>query len=76
MIIDIRPKKDYDEYHYYNSINIPKILLLSNPDIYLDKNKTYFLLCDEGVLSSGVSKILNALGYNTKSIDGGLKSLR
>ena len=31
IIIDIRSKIDYLNYHYNNSINIPKNILLNNP---------------------------------------------
>lgn len=76
VIIDIRDKREYNEYHYPGSINIPRIQLLSNPEFYLNKNEQYSLICDKGITSKSVSNILNSLGYNTISITGGIENLK
>lgn len=75
IVIDIRTSIEYNEFHYPNSINIPKNSLLSSPEIYLNKNKKYYLLCTKGHVSLYCAKILNALGYNCYSISGGIKSI-
>ena len=47
-IIDIRSNAIYNKGSIPNAINIPRRILLVNPDLYLDKNKTYYLYCEEG----------------------------
>ena len=46
-----------------------------NPERYINKFDTYYFMCSKGHTSSSVSKILNALGYNTYSITGGIEKL-
>jgi len=75
LIIDIRPKIDYLNFHIKNSVNIPRVLLLNNPSEYLNKYETYYLLCDKGTISKKTANILNSLGYNCYSIIGGLESI-
>lgn len=74
IIIDIRNNYSYNVSHVKNSINIPYYNLLNNYSHYLNKNNIYYLYCDEGKQSNEISKRLNALGYNTKSVLGGFKS--
>lgn len=75
-LIDIRDKEDYMNESINGSINIPRLKLLKDPSLYLSKNKTYYLICDLGVLSESTSKILNSLGYNCISIKGGIKEFK
>ena len=73
-IIDIRSKLDYEEKNI-GSKNIPRWILLSDPDSYLNKIDNYFLLCDEGTVSISCARILNALGYKCYSIKGGINNI-
>ena len=75
-IIDLRESKDYDEYHLYNSINIPRKKLLERPDKYLNKEREVYLICDKGIISKSCSNILNALGYKCTSIIGGIDKIK
>lgn len=75
IIIDIRSKSDYLNYHYNNSINIPKNILLNNPDKYLNKSNTYYLICNKGIISKSTCNILNSLGYNCYSVKGGINAI-
>ena len=70
-IIDIRARYLYNLNHIPNSKNIPYYSILSNPSIYLDKKKQYYLYCDNGIQSKKISDRLNILGYTTFSIKGG-----
>ncbi len=72
IIIDIRDKNDYDNFHLKNSINIEFDKLLVNPSLYLDFNHKYCFYCDRGLSSLNLSNILNKLGYNTFSLNGGI----
>lgn len=74
-IIDIRSALDYNEINIKESINIPKIILMSNYDNYLNKEEDFYLLCDKGTVSLSCSKILNALGYKCFSIKGGIENI-
>ena len=71
-IIDIRSQIDFEEYNIKDSLNIPRMKLLGNPEKYLEKTTTYYLLCDNGKTSLSSVKILNALGYTCYSIKGGI----
>ncbi len=74
-IIDIRSSLDYAENNIPGSINVPRLILMSNPDLYMNKHDSYYLICDKGTLSLSCSKILNALGYNCYSVIGGMDKL-
>ena len=51
-----------------NQINI------IDPEMYLDKNKKYYIYCQKGLSSFNVVSILNKLGYNLISVDGGYEN--
>ena len=72
-IIDIRDNYLYNVFKVNGSKNIPFQFLITNPSDYLDKNKTYYLLCEYGNKSKMVSEILNKEDYHTYSIIGGIK---
>ena len=74
-IIDIRSSLDYSDKHIPNSINIPRMILMTNPDLYMNKNEEYYLICDSGKISLSCAKILNALGYRSFSINGGIDNI-
>lgn len=74
-IIDIRSNFEFNKYNIPGSINIPRNELLRNPERYINKFDTYYFMCSKGHTSLSVSKILNALGYNTYSITGGIEKL-
>lgn len=74
-IIDVRSNLDYDKKHLKGSINIPRLNLLKNHETYLNKNDIYYIICDKGEVSLSCSRILNALGYNCYSIDGGMEGI-
>ena len=68
IIVDIRDNYSYNISHIKNSINIPYYNLLNN--------YSYYLYCDEGIQSYEISTRLNLFGYNTKSLEGGFKSIK
>lgn len=75
-IIDIRENYLYNVLKIKNSQNIPYQFLIINPLDYLNKNDTYYLLCEYGHKSQMVSDILNKEGFNTYSIKGGIKEYK
>ena len=72
-IIDIRESYLYKTKHIVGSDNIPYQYLLINPSDYLEKDETYYIVCEYGLKSGMVSNILNKNGYKTHSIAGGIK---
>jgi len=74
-IIDIRTSAEFNEFNI-GGRNITRMNLLKNPEYYLDKNNTYYIVCNKGTVSLSCSKILNALGYNCYSVAGGIDDLK
>ncbi|MBQ6404775.1 MAG: rhodanese-like domain-containing protein [Bacilli bacterium] len=70
-IIDIRDYSLYLKGHIENAKSIPKYLLLSNPDKYLDKNHTYYIYCSSGIQSNRVVYELINKGFKVVNIFGG-----
>lgn len=70
-IIDIREKYEYDASHIEGSINIPSMAIISNPGDFLDKNKTYYIICQSGGRSRGVCNILSSQGYDVINVYDG-----
>ncbi|MEE0699723.1 MAG: rhodanese-like domain-containing protein [Bacilli bacterium] len=76
VIIDIRATNEYEEFHYPNSVCIPRLTLLKCPDEYLNKVDEYYLICHKGEVSLSCSRILNALGYHCYSVEGGIEKYK
>lgn len=74
-IIDIRTSTEFNEFNI-GGRNITKMNLLKNPEYYLDKNNTYYIVCNKGTVSLSCSRLLNALGYNCYSVAGGIDDLK
>ena len=51
-------------------------MLMSSPDLYINKCDTYYLICDKGTVSLSCAKILNALGYKCYSVIGGIEGIK
>lgn len=75
-IIDIRNSIIYLDKNIKGSVNVPRLMLMSNPDLYMNKRDTYYLICDKGTVSLSCVKILNALGYKCYSIIGGIEGIK
>ena len=63
-LIDIQNPIDYKEYHHPSSINIPYEKLMLNYKTLLDKNKSYFIVCNKGTKSRKAVSILEFYGYD------------
>jgi rhodanese-related sulfurtransferase len=75
-IIDIRDDYQFNMGSLPTSINIPTNFLLTNPDIYLNKNSTYYLYCEYGTTSQKVCNQLSNKGYNVINILGGFSEYK
>ncbi len=70
-LIDIRDNYMYNLEHIPNAINIPMNLLITNSNIYLNKNDDYYIYCNRGINSKRACEILTSVGYNVINIIGG-----
>lgn len=71
IIIDIRSVENYNNNHMPNAINIPYSKLVLEPKKYLNKDKVYYIYCQKGMTSRGLSITLNNMGYKVYNIIGG-----
>lgn len=56
------------------SIELEMGNLLKNPEKYLMKDKTYYIMCQSGARSNRTTKILNKQGYQVINVAGGVGS--
>ena len=63
VLIDVRHPLDYAKSHDPRSINIYIDKLIMNHSRFLDRNKTYYIICSKGHLSKKAVYNLNYLGY-------------
>ena len=75
-IIDIRTSIEFNKDNIKGSINVPRINLLKDPNLYLNKKDIFYLLSNKGEVSLSCAKILNALGYKCYSIIGGIEKIK
>ena len=75
-IIDIRDNYQFNMGSIPTSINIPTNFLLTNPDIYLNKNSTYYLYCEYGTTSKKVCNQLSSKGFKVINILGGFSEYK
>ncbi len=64
QLIDVQHPLDYQKKHDTRSINIYADKLIMNHKKYLNKNNTYYIICEKGTLSSRVVRTLTYYGYN------------
>ena len=74
QIIDLRTKKEYDDFHVYGAVNIEydRFMNISNYNAFLNKNKIIILYCDRGGRSIYAVNRLAKYGYTVKSLSGGI----
>lgn len=75
-IIDVREADEFTRGHILGARNIPLAGILMNTDIFLDKEKKYFLICESGTRSSYVCSMLEKQGYHVVNISGGMIAYR
>ncbi len=75
-IIDIRDNYQFNLGSIPTSINIPMNFLITNPNIYLNKNDTYYLYCEHGSNSKTACNYLTKLGYKVINVLGGFSEYK
>ena len=73
-IIDIREQYEYRMGSLKTSKNIPMGNLLSDPSKYLDKEKTYYIICQSGSRSMMATRQLKKQGFDVINVSGGVGS--
>jgi rhodanese-related sulfurtransferase len=73
-LIDIREPYEYKGGSIRNSKNVPMQNLITNPDKYLIKDKTYYIICQSGGRSARTVNHLKKQGYDVVNVIGGIGS--
>lgn len=73
-LIDIREPYEYKSGTLKTAKNIPMDQLINSPDKYLNKDKTYYIMCQSGGRSSRTCSILTKQGYDVVNVSGGVGS--
>lgn len=70
-LIDIREPYEVQRGSIKGALNIPMGLLLQNPEKYLRKERTYYIICHSGSRSSRTCSRLAKAGYKVVNVSGG-----
>lgn len=73
-LIDIREVYEFRSGSIQTAKNIPMGNLISEPSKYMNKDKTYYIMCQSGGRSGMTTKELTKLGYDVINVAGGMGS--
>lgn len=73
-IIDIREPYEYRSGSLKTAKNIPMGSLINEPDRYLNKDKTYYIMCQSGGRSGRTCRVLLKQGFHVINVAGGIGS--
>lgn len=73
-LIDIREPYEYKSGTIRTAKNIPMGNLLNNPEKYLMKDKTYYIMCQSGARSKRSCSVLQKKGFDIVNVAGGMGS--
>lgn len=73
-LIDIREPYEYQMGSLKTAKNIPMGKLLTNPEKYLSKDKSYYIMCQSGARSTSATRTLTKQGYQVINVAGGIGS--
>lgn len=76
VLLDVRTKEEYAEYHIKGSLNIPLDSLEHTEQQIPDKSTTVFVHCLSGARSARATAYLRAKGYSNIYDIGGISSYR
>lgn len=71
-LIDIREDFEVADGIINSAKHIPMNQLLQTPEKYMDKEKTYYLICRSGNRSGNAAARLSEAGYDVVNVDGGM----
>ncbi len=75
LFVDLREKEDFNKVHMIGAINMDYDDITNNK-ANLPNNKVLILYCDRGGLSLMAAKKLSRMGYNVKSVIGGINAYK
>jgi rhodanese-related sulfurtransferase len=70
VIIDIRPKEEYEQSHLRGAVNVPYEILQKSCVMW--KDKCLILYCERGSTSLMAARELSKQGYRVKTVIGGI----
>ncbi len=73
-LIDIREPYEYKGGSLRSAKNIPMHDLINQPDKYIKKDKTYYIMCQSGARSSRTCNFLKKQGFDVINVSGGIGS--
>jgi len=73
-LIDIREIYEFNSGSIVGAINIPMGNLLMEPNKYLTKEKTYYIMCQSGGRSGSACAELSKQGFDVVNVSGGMGS--
>ena len=73
-LIDIREPNEVARGTIKSAKNVPMGKLLSDTDKYLDKETTYYIMCQSGARSGRTTRSLAKQGYHVVNVLGGMGS--
>ena len=77
ILLDVRSRQEYEEYHLPGSICIPLYLLEEQVEKHMPKDAEIIIYCQMGGRSKTAVKLLTKMGYqNVCHIEGGLDAIQ
>lgn len=74
ILLDVRTKEEYQEYHIEGSVNIPLQVIDEVQKVICDKNKRIYVYCLSGARSASATRFLKKFGYTDVVDIGGISS--
>ena len=74
LIIDLRSPEDYAMAHIRGAVNVPYGSF--GKELWNQGENPVILYCERGALSMAVARELEAKGYKTRSVVGGIRAYR
>ena len=71
-IIDIREPQEYRSGSIKGTRSVPMGKLLEDPEKYLNKDRTYYIMCQSGMRSKSATRLLLQQGFNVIHVTGGM----
>lgn len=73
-IIDVREPNELRGGSLRTAKNIPMGVLSANPEKYINKDKTYYIMCQSGARSAMITRALTKQGFSVINVSGGFGS--
>jgi rhodanese-related sulfurtransferase len=73
-LVDVRETYEFKNGSIKSAKNIPMGQLVNEPNKYLDKDNTYYIICESGARSARTSNYLARQGFDVINVLGGVSS--